>query len=114
MVEIKNDTEYKAICQRIEELLPRTNNETPATDRRLVELDILSNLVADYEEEHLPIGEELKYQGYSGTVEYSKEDGCLFGKVLGMKKSLITYEGRTLTELRKDFELSIDFYLENR
>lgn len=38
-----------------------TNNETPATDRRLIELDILSNLVADYEEEHLSIGEEKPY-----------------------------------------------------
>lgn len=26
----------------------------------------------------------LKYKGYTGSVEYSEEDNCLFGKVLGM------------------------------
>ena len=29
---------------------------------------------------------QLKYKGYSGSVEYSEEDNCLFGKVLGLKK----------------------------
>jgi hypothetical protein len=26
----------------------------------------------------------LEYKGYKGSVEYSKEDNCLFGKVQGM------------------------------
>ena len=26
----------------------------------------------------------LKYKGYTGSVEYSEEDNCLFGKVQGM------------------------------
>jgi predicted HicB family RNase H-like nuclease len=25
----------------------------------------------------------LEYKGYKGSVEYSKEDNCLFGKVQG-------------------------------
>ena len=54
----------------------------------------------------------LKYKGYTGSVEYSKEDNCLFGKVQGMSKDLITYEGQTLDELRKDFEDGIESYLE--
>ena len=45
----------------------------------------------------------LEYKGYKGSVEYSKEDNCLFGKVQGMSKDLIAYEGQTLDELRKDF-----------
>lgn len=52
MAKIKNDIEYEAIYQRIEELLPMTDDDTPRTDRRLIELDILSELAADYEEEH--------------------------------------------------------------
>ena len=28
----------------------------------------------------------LKYKGYIGSIEYSKEDKCFFGKVLGMKR----------------------------
>ena len=53
----------------------------------------------------------LEYKGYKGSVEYSKEDNCLFGKVQGLSKELITYEGQTLDELRKDFEEGVDSYL---
>ena len=54
----------------------------------------------------------LEYKGYKGSVEYSKEDNCLVGKVQGLSKALILYEGQTLEELRKDFEDGIDDYLE--
>lgn len=53
----------------------------------------------------------LEYKGYKGTVEYSHEDNCLFGKVIGMSKDFISYEGQTLNELRKDFEEGIDDYI---
>ena len=46
----------------------------------------------------------LKYKGYTGSVDYSEEDNCLYGKVLGMSKDMITYEGQDVNELRKDFE----------
>ena len=29
----------------------------------------------------------LEYKGYKGSVEYSKNDNCLFGKVQGMSKA---------------------------
>ena len=54
----------------------------------------------------------LEYKGYKGSVEYSKDDNCLFGKVQGLNKDLILYEGQTLDELRKDFEAGIDSYIE--
>jgi len=53
----------------------------------------------------------LHYKGYHGSVEYSKEDECLCGQVLGLKDSLIVYEGNTLAELIEDFEAGIDSYL---
>ena len=53
----------------------------------------------------------LKYKGYTGSVEYSEEDKCLFGKVQGMSKDSITYEGQTVEELTKDFEGAVDDYL---
>ncbi|MBO4718474.1 MAG: type II toxin-antitoxin system HicB family antitoxin [Prevotella sp.] len=53
----------------------------------------------------------LKYKGYTGSVEYSEEDNCLFGKVQGMSKDAITYEGSNIDELRQDFEGAIDDYL---
>ncbi len=55
----------------------------------------------------------LKYKGYTGSVEFSDEDNCLFGKVQGLKGTLISYEGMTVDEIREDFEGAIDDYLES-
>jgi predicted HicB family RNase H-like nuclease len=55
----------------------------------------------------------LKHKGYKGSVEYSSDDNCLYGKVLGMNSNLITYEGSTVEELKADFETGIDTYIES-
>lgn len=55
MTRIANETDYKAAMERIEELLPLVDDNTLATDKNLVELDLLSKLVSEYEEEHFPI-----------------------------------------------------------
>ncbi|MBP3833803.1 MAG: helix-turn-helix domain-containing protein [Bacteroidaceae bacterium] len=55
MAQIKNEQQYEAACQRIEELLKVVGNDTPENDKDMLELDLLSDLVADYEEEHYPI-----------------------------------------------------------
>ena len=44
-----------AACERINELLKVVKNDTPADDKNMLELDLISDLVADYEEEHYPI-----------------------------------------------------------
>ena len=56
--------------------------------------------------------DSLEYKGYYGTIEYSMEDDCLFGKVLGMPNNLISYEGKTATELYADFKDAIESYLD--
>ena len=56
---------------------------------------------------------KLRYKGYTGSVEYDESVQYLVGEVLGLKKTLILYEGTTIEELRKDFEESIDYYLED-
>jgi HTH-type transcriptional regulator / antitoxin HigA len=55
MTKINNELEYKVFSERMEELLQVVDNDTTATDKNLVELGIISALVADYEEEHYPI-----------------------------------------------------------
>ena len=50
-------------------------------------------------------------RGYTGSVEYSEEDHCLYGKVLGMSKHAITYEGQDVDDLKKDFEGAIDDFI---
>ena len=54
----------------------------------------------------------LEYKGYYGNIDYNKEDKSLCGKVLGMTKDLILYEGNTIEELENDFKNAIDSYLE--
>lgn len=53
----------------------------------------------------------MRYKGYTGSVEYSDEDNCLFGKVQGLHGTLISYEGNTVDEIRADFEGAVDDYL---
>ncbi len=55
MTKLRTEIEYEVSFSRIEELLQLVDNETPSTNKELVELTILSNLVADYEEEYFPI-----------------------------------------------------------
>jgi len=52
----------------------------------------------------------LEYKGYTGTIEYSKKDNLLNGKVLGIQ-GLISYEGTTGKGLEADFIAAIDTYL---
>ncbi|MDR1154657.1 MAG: type II toxin-antitoxin system HicB family antitoxin [Bacteroidales bacterium] len=53
----------------------------------------------------------LTYKGYTGSIEFSLMDKCLFGKILGFEKGVISYEGQTLEELEKDFKAGVDDYL---
>ena len=55
MAQIKTEAQYKAACDRINELLKVVSNETPGDDKNLLELDMISDLVADYEEAHFPL-----------------------------------------------------------
>lgn len=54
----------------------------------------------------------LEHKGYSGSIEYSSEDGVLYGKVLGIK-SLISFEGKSGRELEEDFIHAVDDYIDS-
>ena len=55
MAQIKDEIQYKAMMARIDQLFFETDENTPANDPRLQELDLLSALVEEYENEHYPI-----------------------------------------------------------
>ncbi|MDR1632536.1 MAG: type II toxin-antitoxin system HicB family antitoxin [Dysgonamonadaceae bacterium] len=57
--------------------------------------------------------DNMEYKGYYGSVGYSKADKCLHGKVLGMSKDLILYEGNTIHELEEDFKAAVNSYIES-
>lgn len=52
---IQTEKEYKFIVERIEELLQNPDNIENSDAKGFVELNILSDLVADYEERNYPI-----------------------------------------------------------
>ena len=54
----------------------------------------------------------MTYKGYTGTVEYSEDDGVLFGRMAGID-DIVSYEGESVTELREAFREAVDDYLDH-
>jgi predicted HicB family RNase H-like nuclease len=44
----------------------------------------------------------LEYKGFVGSVEFSNEDNCLFGEILGIS-DLVTYEAKDVGGLKAAF-----------
>ena len=89
MAKIQNETAYKAAMERIEELLPMVDDNTPLTDRNLIELDLLSGLVEEYEDEHYPIKtpslvDVIKLRMYEMGINQAK-----LSELLGVSQSRI-------------------------
>ncbi len=55
----------------------------------------------------------LRYKGYTGKIDYSEEEKTFFGKVLGLRRDGIIFEGDSVFEIQKDFEDAIDHYLKH-
>lgn len=55
MAQIKTEQEYRSLMKRIDELVEIVNDDTPKSSKEYVELDIISGLVAEYEDVHYPI-----------------------------------------------------------
>jgi HTH-type transcriptional regulator/antitoxin HigA len=55
MASISNETQYEKSLERIEELLLKVDNTTPQNNKDYIELDLLSDLVAEYEEQYYPV-----------------------------------------------------------
>ena len=53
------ETIYKTALERIAKLLPMVSDETPTSDRKAIELKIMSDIVIEYEEANLPISNAL-------------------------------------------------------
>ena len=52
---IETEIQYDAIMKRIDELLKVVNDDTPKNDKDFIELMLLSDIVAAYEDAHYPI-----------------------------------------------------------
>ena len=90
MTRIQNEIQYQSAMARIEELLKIVNNDTPVEDKDSVELVLLSELVADYEDVHYPIEKPtltdvLKLRMYEMGLSQSS-----LATMLGMNQSKIS------------------------
>ena len=56
MAKIENNIQYEWAVKCVEELLPLVTDDTPLTDSNSIELELLSNMVADYSEGHFATG----------------------------------------------------------
>ena len=53
----------------------------------------------------------LSHNGYMGRFAFAEEEDAFFGEVLGIN-DVITFQGRSIDELRGDFQRAVDSYLE--
>lgn len=57
MTKIENQAQYEWVVKRVEKLLPLVDDNTPLNNPNSIELELLSNLAADYSEDHFALGE---------------------------------------------------------
>lgn len=53
----------------------------------------------------------MTYKSYSARIEYSEEDGCFVGHIVGIN-DIVGFHGDTVADLRHAFEEAVDDYLE--
>lgn len=52
----------------------------------------------------------MNFQGYTARVEYDERDDIFVGRVLGLR-SIISFHGKTVAELRREFAAAVKDYL---
>ncbi len=52
----------------------------------------------------------MEYKGYVAKVEFDDEDGVFHGEVINLR-DVITFQGKTVDELRQELQESVEDYL---
>lgn len=52
----------------------------------------------------------MNCKGYTARVEYDERDDILVGRILGLR-SMISFHGSTVAELRREFAVAVQDYL---
>jgi predicted HicB family RNase H-like nuclease len=52
----------------------------------------------------------MSYKEYTARVEFDERDNIFVGRVLGIR-SMISFHGETVAELRREFEAAVDDYV---
>ena len=108
MAQIKSEAAYRAALKRIEELLPLVNDNTPEDDPHYLELDMISDMVEEYEDVHYPISkptliEVIKLRLYEMGITQSK-----LAEMLGLSNARVSeiLNGKSEPSLKIGRELS--------
>lgn len=77
MAKIKNEAAYQAALRRVEQLEELVNDDNPVMDDNAMELDVLVDLIEEYEDAHYPIGkpsliETIKLRLYEMNITQAK------------------------------------------
>lgn len=119
MTKIETKDQYYWAVKRVEALLPLVTDETPRDDPNSIELELLSNLVADYSEEHFALGEPslvdvLKLRMYEMGLDQkalAKQIGvspsCLSDYISGRRKPTLKVAREISQKLNIDINIVI-------
>lgn len=82
--------QYELALERIETLLPQVDDSTSTTDKRAVELALMSDIVIEYEKEHFPIAKP----SIADIIDLSLNDKGMskkdFAKEIGVSASRVS------------------------
>ena len=53
----------------------------------------------------------LEYKGFRSKIEYSADDNLFVGRLIGIR-DIVTFHGETVSELRKEMQETVDFYID--
>jgi len=54
----------------------------------------------------------MHHKGYTARIEFDERDSIFVGRVLGIR-TIISFHGETVAELRSEFEAAVSDYLED-
>jgi HTH-type transcriptional regulator/antitoxin HigA len=90
MTRIENEAQYQWAVKRVEELLPLVSDSTPTDNPHSIELELLSNLVADYSDEHFAIGEPTLTDVLKLRMYEMKLTQAALSKLIGISPSRLS------------------------
>lgn len=57
------------------------------------------------------MNKHLSYRGFKAQIEFSADDDVFWGRLIGIKDE-VTFEGKTVAELKTAFKDAVDFHVE--
>lgn len=101
MTRITRKEQYEWAVKKVEGLLNRVTDTTPPEDPDRIELELLSNLVADYSEEH------FVQHTVEVIIENARTNLCAY-----IKDAPVCTVGDNLKEIIENIKEAISLYLE--